>query len=109
MVRKVRAGRNQGAGRSEPDEAARLIEAAPSLKHKAALSAAYGTGLRVSEVARLKVSDIDRGRMITAGAAPPALEERLCSPARSGLRERRLDALPAMNYAPRQACDGNAS
>ncbi len=40
------------------NEAARLIEAAPSLKYKAALSVAYGAGLRVSEVAHLKVSDI---------------------------------------------------
>ncbi len=45
------------------EEAARLIEAAPSLKYKAALSVAYGAGLRVSEVAHLKVSDIDSQRM----------------------------------------------
>ena len=30
------------------DEVARLLEAAPSLKYKAALSVAYGGGLRVS-------------------------------------------------------------
>ena len=46
-----------------PEEVARLLEAAPSLKYKAALSVAYGAGLRVSEVANLKVSDIDRERM----------------------------------------------
>jgi integrase/recombinase XerD len=40
------------------EEVGRLLEAAPSLKYKAALSAAYGAGLRVSEVANLKVSDI---------------------------------------------------
>jgi site-specific recombinase XerD len=45
------------------DEVARLIEAAPSLKYRAALSVAYGAGLRVSEIANLKVSDIDSGRM----------------------------------------------
>jgi site-specific recombinase XerD len=45
------------------DEVARLIEAAPSLKYRAALSVAYGAGLRVSEIARLKVSDIDSGHM----------------------------------------------
>ena len=45
------------------DEVARLIEAAPSLKSRAALSVAYGAGLRVSEIAKLKVSDIDSGRM----------------------------------------------
>ena len=36
-----------------------LLEAAPGPKAKAALSAAYGAGLRVSEVVALKVSDID--------------------------------------------------
>ena len=46
-----------------PEEVARLLEAAPGLKYKTALSVAYGAGLRVSEVANLKVSDIDRERM----------------------------------------------
>ena len=40
-----------------PDEVARFLEAAPGLKYKAAFSVAYGAGLRVSEVASLKVSD----------------------------------------------------
>src|SRR5271157_1188556 len=46
------------------EEVARLLEAAPGLKDKAALSVAYGAGLRVSEVANLKVSDIDSGRVM---------------------------------------------
>ena len=41
------------------EEAARRLEAAPGIKYKAALGAAYGAGLRVSEVAHLKVDDID--------------------------------------------------
>ena len=45
------------------EEVARLLEAAPGLKYKAALSVAYGAGLRVSEVANLKVFDIDSQRM----------------------------------------------
>jgi integrase/recombinase XerD len=45
------------------EEVARLLEPAPGLKYKAALSVAYGAGLRVSEVAHLKVSDIDSERM----------------------------------------------
>src|ERR1700729_3657435 len=36
------------------EEVAHLLQAAPSLKYKAALSVAYGAGLRVSEVAHLK-------------------------------------------------------
>jgi hypothetical protein len=39
------------------------VFAAPSLKYQAALSIAYGTGLRVSEVIALKVGDIDSQRM----------------------------------------------
>ena len=45
------------------EEAARLIAAAPNLKHQAAMSVAYGAGLRVSEIVSLKVSDIDSQRM----------------------------------------------
>jgi integrase/recombinase XerD len=45
------------------EEVARLIAAAPNLKYQTALSIAYGTGLRVSEVIALKVSDIDSQRM----------------------------------------------
>jgi integrase/recombinase XerD len=46
------------------EEAARLLEAAPGLKYKAALGVAYGAGLRVSEVAHLKVDDVDSTRML---------------------------------------------
>src|SRR3954449_12474007 len=46
------------------EEIARLLEAAPGPKYKAALSAAYGAGLRVSEVVALKVSDVDSKRML---------------------------------------------
>ena len=47
-----------------PDEVARLLDAAPGLKYKAALSVAYGAGLRASEVISLKVCDIDSARMV---------------------------------------------
>jgi integrase/recombinase XerD len=47
-----------------PEEVARLLDAAPGLKYKAALSVAYGAGLRAAEVISLKVSDIDSKRMI---------------------------------------------
>jgi integrase/recombinase XerD len=47
-----------------PDEVKRVLEAATSLKYKAALSTAYGAGLRASEVTHLKVSDIDSQRML---------------------------------------------
>jgi site-specific recombinase XerD len=47
-----------------PEEVARLLEAAPGAKYKAALGVAYGAGLRVSEAVALKVSDIDSQRMM---------------------------------------------
>jgi len=47
-----------------PEEVARLLAAAPGLKYQAALSIAYGAGLRVSEVISLKVGDIDSARML---------------------------------------------
>ena len=46
------------------EEVKRLLEAAPNLKSRSALSVAYGAGLRASEVTHLKVSDIDSDRMI---------------------------------------------
>jgi site-specific recombinase XerD len=47
-----------------PDEMARLLDAAPGLKYRAALSVAYGAGLRACEVVALKISDIDSKRML---------------------------------------------
>jgi site-specific recombinase XerD len=47
-----------------PDEVACLLDAAPGLKYKAALSVAYGAGLRANEVISLKVCDIDSKRML---------------------------------------------
>jgi len=72
------------------EEASRLIESAKTLKHRTALSVAYGAGLRVSEVIALKVADIDSERMLLRveqgkGAKdryallPPILLERLRS------------------------------
>src|SRR5262249_412507 len=45
-------------------EVARLLDAAPGLKYKAALSVAYGAGLRAAEIVSLKVADIDSKRMV---------------------------------------------
>ena len=46
-----------------PQEVSRLIAAASNVKHQAALSIAYGAGLRASEVVNLKVTDVDSQRM----------------------------------------------
>ena len=47
-----------------PEEVARLLEAAPGPKYRAAFAAAYGAGLRVSEVVALKVTDIESERLL---------------------------------------------
>ena len=47
-----------------PEEVGRLLASSANIKHKAALSLAYATGLRASEVISLKLTDIDRDRMI---------------------------------------------
>ena len=46
------------------DEVVRFLEAVPSLKTRAALTTAYAAGLRASETVRLRVADIDSGRMV---------------------------------------------
>ena len=46
-----------------PEEVARLIAAAGKPEYRAALSVAYGAGLRASEVVGLKTTDIDSRRM----------------------------------------------
>ncbi len=70
------------------EEVGRLIEAARNLKHRTALSVAYGAGLRASEVIALKVGDVDSQRMVLRveqgkgrkdryALLPPLLLERL--------------------------------
>ena len=46
------------------DEVVRFLEAVPSLKSRTALTTAYATGLRASEVTGLKITDIDSGRKV---------------------------------------------
>jgi site-specific recombinase XerD len=46
------------------DEVSRFFESLPNLKHRAILMTAYAAGLRVSEVASLRVADIDSQRMM---------------------------------------------
>ena len=46
------------------DEMARFLDALRNPKHRALLMTAYAAGLRLSEVARLRVEDIDSARMV---------------------------------------------
>ena len=45
-------------------EVSRLIDAASSLMHRAILMTLYSTGMREAELCQLKVSDIDKERMV---------------------------------------------
>jgi integrase/recombinase XerD len=46
------------------EEVMAFFDHVPTLRHRAALMVCYGAGLRVSEVVRLKVADIDSKRMV---------------------------------------------
>ena len=46
------------------DEVVRFLEAVANLRSRVALTTAYAAGLRVSEVAALKIGDIDSARML---------------------------------------------
>jgi integrase len=46
------------------EEIVRSLQAVPGLRNRAALTTAYGAGLRVCEVSALKVGDIDSSRMV---------------------------------------------
>src|ERR1035438_4337356 len=70
------------------EEVKALLEAPHDLRHRAMLSILYGSGLRVSEVTRLKVADIDsarnvlwvrfgKGRKDRQALLPPKLRELL--------------------------------
>ena len=61
-VPRLRGYRNLPAVLSR-EEVHRLLDSVKNLKHKAILSTAYSGGLRVSEVCRLKISDIDSKNM----------------------------------------------
>jgi integrase/recombinase XerD len=78
-----------------PEEVVRFLEAEPGPKWKAALSAAYAAGLRVSEAVALKVNDVDSQRMLLRiEQSLPRLAGR-----GQGLQGSSCDALPAVARA----------
>ena len=58
----VSAGREEAALILSREEVKALLEASRNLRHRTLLATPYGCGLRVAEVAHLKVSDIDSAR-----------------------------------------------
>ena len=91
-----------------PEEVARFLEAAPGIKYKAAFSVAYGAGLRVSEVASLKVGDIDSKRMMLRVEQGKSLPPRRRGVARIAMRcfPRRCLNFCATGIASRGRKDG---
>jgi integrase/recombinase XerD len=85
-----------------PEEVLRLLEAAPGPKHKAALSVAYGAGLRAMEVVALKVCDVDSKRMMIRGA--PVLRLECLTPRSSRRSARPSPALVQMTTALDAMC-----
>lgn len=72
------------------EEIAKIIKVTTFLKHRALLITAYSAGLRVGEVARLKVGDIDSKRMtirITAGKGAKDRDTLLSETALTTLRD----------------------
>lgn len=57
-------------------EVERVLAHAPSLKHRALFMLMYGAGLRISEARKLRVSDIDSGRMVVFVRAPKNRHDR---------------------------------
>ena len=90
------------------EEVAQLIDAAGKPKYQAVLSAAYGAGLRASEVIALKVGDIDSTRMTLRVEQGKGRKDRYLhraasqSPARSDFLLRIQDGRPqAQTDSPR--------
>ncbi len=72
-----------------PEEVARLLAATTCIKHRAALGVAYGAGLRVAEVAALKVVDIP--------GSSPGTSERMLIRVERGKGGRRRNAMLSPN------------
>ena len=60
------------------DEIVRFLEAVPGLRNRAALTTAYGAGLRVGEVARLTIGAIDSQPDADPGRAGQGRQGSLC-------------------------------
>jgi len=70
------------------EEVESILSATKNLKHRAILMTIYAAGLRIGEVTRLKVSDIDSGRMMIRVNEGKGLKDRY-----SLLGERNLEML----------------
>src|SRR5712672_1715384 len=60
------------------DEVTQFLAAVPNLKHRTALMTAYAAGLRVSEVVRLRIADIDSGPHADPGRTGQGRQGSIC-------------------------------
>jgi site-specific recombinase XerD len=91
-----------------PEEVGRLLASTTNIKHKAALSLTYATGLRSSEVVSLKLTDIDNGRMVIRVEQGKSLPSRKRGVRRTGMSfsRRTFSSCCATGGAPRARRDG---
>jgi site-specific recombinase XerD len=91
-----------------PEEVGRLLASTTNIKHKAALSLAYATGLRSSEVVSLKLTDIDSDRMVIRVEQGKSLPSRRRGAKRIGMSFSRptCSIYCANGGAPRARRDG---
>jgi len=109
-----RSGKRPGVLNRE--EVARILAAPRSLKHRALLAMTYGSGLRVSEVVRVRIADIDRGRMMLRVEQGKGRKDRytVLSALALGLledlwrRQRPAEYFFAPQYRDRPICVGTA-
>jgi len=69
------------------DEVVRILNASTNLKYKLLLFIVYSAGLRVSEVVRLKVSDLDSDRMLIFVRNSKGLKDRYTTISRVDLEQ----------------------
>ena len=85
------------------EELRALLDAPRNLRHRTLLAILYGSGLRVSEVARLKVADIDSGRnvlWVRSGKGRKDRQALLPPKLRELLRRYGEASAPPIGYSP---------
>ena len=101
-------GADQPRGRSEPPTPARLRSAALVLRDRALLETTYAAGLRISELAEARLTDLDlrRGEIRVLGKGRKERVGLLGGPARDALEAYLGDGRPLLRAASREPDPG---
>jgi site-specific recombinase XerD len=81
------------------EEVVRLFEATTNQKHRTVLVTTYAAGLRVSEVVRLQLTDIDANRMSLRVEAGKGTAQKIYYAARDRARIAKLGGIHALRHA----------